>query len=94
MNKELEALEVSKQLKDFVLEFVKNGLHRRFIHGSFDIIEKSLKALEIVKEKEVDVGWLKRASDLYHYNMGMGIKSYGALTPQEYDLLKEVLLWD
>jgi len=57
-----------------------------------DIIESALKALEIIKEKDPDVGWLKRASNLYHYNMGMGIKSYGVLTQEEYDLLKEVLL--
>ena len=43
MSEELETLEVLKQLKDFVLEFVKNGLDRRLIHGSFDIIEKELK---------------------------------------------------
>lgn len=54
--------------------------------------EKKLKALKIIKEKEVDVGWFNRATSLYHYNMGMGIKSYGALSQEEYDLLKEVLL--
>jgi hypothetical protein len=52
MSKELTPLEVSKQLKDFVLEFTKNGLDRRFVIGSFDIIDKQLKALEIIKEKE------------------------------------------
>lgn len=46
MTKELSPLEVSKQLKDFVLEFVKNGLDRRFIRGSFDIIDTALKRLE------------------------------------------------
>ena len=40
-----EALKASKQLKDFVLGFIKNGLDRRFIHGSFEIIETALKAL-------------------------------------------------
>ena len=46
-----EALEVSKQLKDFVLEFIKNDLDRKFINCSFDIIEKNLKVLEIIKEQ-------------------------------------------
>ena len=46
-----EALEVSKQLKDFVLEFIKNDLDRKFINFSFDIIEKNLKALDIIKEQ-------------------------------------------
>ena len=50
-----EALKASKQLKDFVLGFIKNGLHRRFIIGSFEIIENALKALEIIKEKNVDI---------------------------------------
>ena len=45
MSKGLAPLEVSKELKDFVLEFVKNGLDRRFICGSFDLIEKELKRL-------------------------------------------------
>ena len=48
MSEELTPLEVSKQLKDFVLKFVKNGLDRRLIHGSFDTIETSLKRLEII----------------------------------------------
>ena len=46
LNDELTPLEVSKQLKDFVLEFVKNGLDRIFIHGSFATIETELKRLE------------------------------------------------
>lgn len=50
MSKGLEALEVSKQLKDFVLEFIKNGLDRRFIHGSFDIIETELERLEEARD--------------------------------------------
>ena len=53
MTKELDALEVSKQLKDFVLEFVKNGLDRRFIHGSFDIIETALKRLNYIDENRL-----------------------------------------
>lgn len=52
-NKELTPLEVSKQLKDFVLEFVKNGLDRIFIHGSFDIIDKTLKDYEELTSKPV-----------------------------------------
>lgn len=51
MSKELTPLEVSKQLKDFVLEFVKNSLDRRFIIGSFDIIETSLKEKENIENR-------------------------------------------
>ena len=82
MSKGLEALENIKHYDTRV------GLHEK----DYELIEKELKALEIIKERDVDVGWLKRAGNLYHYNMGMGIKSYGALIQEEYDLLKEVLL--
>lgn len=54
-------------------------------------IEKN-RAFEVIKEKDVDVGWLKRAKDLHQYNNGMGINSYKALTQEEYDLFEEVLL--
>ena len=119
MSKELEALEVSKQLKDFVLEFVKNGLDRRFIHGSFDIIEtalkdyerrlklakeyedvnkvgKRLKALEIIKEKKVNVNLLFISEDVNQYNFYINANVFQwetrTLTKEEYDFLKEVLL--
>ena len=54
--------------------------------------EKKLKALEIIKEKEVDVfiflhsGYLETYNDIVEDNR--------KLTQEEYDLLKEVLLWD
>ena len=93
---DLEALEVSKQLKGFVLEFIKNGLYRRFINGSFDIIETALKALNIIKEKNVDIDYIKTC----FYDRKGGFKEYNAyvehdedeeLSQEEYDLLKEVL---
>lgn len=93
---DLEPLEVSKQLKDFVLEFIKNGLDRRFINGSFGIIETALKALKIIKEKNVDIDYIRTC----FYDEKGGFKEYNAyvghdeeyeLTQEEYDLLKEVL---
>lgn len=77
MSKGLEALEVSKELKDFVLEFVKNGLDRRFICGSFDLIEKELKdkedqdrdrALKLIIEKGVDMELFKKCGNAVSYN--------------------------
>lgn len=75
MNKGLTPLEVSKELKDFVLEFVKNGLDRRFICGSFDLIEKELKdkadqdrALKLIIEKGVDMELLKKCGNAVSYN--------------------------
>lgn len=54
MSKELTPLEVLKQLKEFVLEFVNNGLDKMFVQGSFDIIEKELKDYEAYKMYSCD----------------------------------------
>ena len=92
MIKGLAPLEVSKELKDFVLEFVKNGLDRRFICGSFDLIEKELKVLEVIKNKEVQVAIFLLTNSCIGYNMSRGLLGKD-LTEDEYGLLKEVLLW-
>ena len=54
-----------------------------------ETIEKELKALEIIKEKRVDIGWLIRSKNCSKYNLGVGRSQ--ALKKKEYDLLKEVL---
>lgn len=100
MNRELEVL---KQLQDFVLEFVENGLDRIFVNGSFDIIktalgrlnysERKLKVLEIIKEKRIDVDLFIDTSScggLEEYNEYCC--NWAKLTQEEYNLLKEVLL--
>ena len=53
-------------------------------------IEKQLKALEIIKEKSVDVPLLVNCSILEFYNLFA--RSKKELTQEEYVLLKEVLL--
>lgn len=60
--------------------------------GDYDIIEKSLKALEIIKKKKVNVELLHICVSVEEYNME--ILPYGnmPLTQEEYNLLKEVLL--
>lgn len=82
MSKELEALQdLSK------LVFVYGGVQQ------YQVIEKSLKALDIIKEKQVDIHDLliSRAVEQYNsYTHWLGYK--GNLTKEEYDLLKEVLL--
>ena len=52
------------------------------------IIETALKALEIVKEKGLDILEFRYAFSLYEYN---ACKNIGCeeLTQEEYDLLKE-----
>ena len=65
-------------------------------------VAKRLKALEIIKEKRVNVDVVIRAFYLDSaVEEGQGLKYYNCtanheskpLTQEEYDLLKEVLLW-
>lgn len=93
MSKELSLslLEIEKNLKDFVFELEMGKVDEMFINNSFEIIEKSLKALEIIKEKEVNVGLLSRCANAERYNKGICYE-LRYLTQEEYDLLKEVLL--
>jgi len=62
--------------------------------NAFKVVEKSLKALEIIKNKQVDVCELKICIDeyedsLYQYNKRT-IEKF-RLTKEEFNLLKEVL---
>lgn len=56
----------------------------------FSKIEKELKALEIIKEKEVNVYDFKEYESKYEYNKHTK-EEFQELTQEEYDLLKEVL---
>ena len=58
--------------------------------GLFEIIEKELKALEIVKKKQVDVYRLMTCETLATYNLNYAILRKNELRKYEYDLLKEV----
>ena len=88
MSKELEALNRICEHLDLDDEYfyLKNGEKT-----DYKVIEKSLKALEIIKEKGVNVGLLSRCANAERYNKGMCYESR-YLTQEEYDLLKEVLL--
>lgn len=56
--------------------------------------KKKLKALEIIKEKDVHIVWLKESRTLEAYNEELEKRRMHdrLLTHEEYDLLKEVLL--
>lgn len=87
MNKGLEALNTIRHIHDMECGEDES------INKDFDIIEKELKALEIIKNKDVDVEYFKIKKDkgsLEDYN----VRLYDELTQEEYDLLKEVLPWD
>lgn len=57
------------------------------VPNAFKTIEKELKALKIIKEKEVDIKAFNDLQDLQDYNYYCSPE----LTQEEYDLLKEVL---
>lgn len=82
MNKELEAL---NELKYQCVNYQE-------CCDLFDTIETALKALEIIKEKRVNVGALLMSSDCETYNDISYSGEENKLTQEEYDLLKEVLL--
>lgn len=60
------------------------------IDESPEQLAKFKKALEIIKNKKVDVEWLLNTIDRETYNDDLHI----ALTQEEYDFLKEVLTND
>ncbi len=71
------------------LEDIKEFDEMREEHNfEYELIEKELKALQIIKEKLVDVNWLKGCDVLEDYNWVNNCE----LEQEEYDLLKEVLL--
>lgn len=90
MSKALEAL---KRIKNAPTIYVgcASDIYTRY---SFECkeIEKSLKALEIIKEKEVNVFIFLHSGDLETYNDM--VEDNRKLKKEEYDLLKGVLLWD
>lgn len=55
-----------------------------------EIIKKGLKALEIIKEKEVQVAIFLLTNSCIGYNFSRGLLGKD-LEQEEYDLLKEVL---
>lgn len=89
----LSLLEIEKHLKDYVFHFEMGKVDEMFINNSFEIIEKALKALEIIKNKQVNVRYLFQCKSLRQYNFiyeGTN-QSELCLTEEEYDLLKEAL---
>lgn len=102
MNKELTPLEALREITDFldVCFGYKNSCNATRYNASdlylkpfVEQVENSLKALEIIKNKKVDMAILLGSYDLYSYNSGFGyLPQEDELTQEEYDLLKEVLL--
>ena len=72
---------------------IKNDSYKTYEEECFcyEIVGKSLKALEIIKEKRCDIYLLMECERLEHYNENDYLSSDQALTQEEFDLLKEVL---
>ena len=88
MSKGLEALERIKNWELFIdFEIDTNGMEE--FGEEIKIIEKELKAFDIIKQKQVNVKCIMSGWGLGKYN---SYKSHEKLTEEEYDLLREVLL--
>ena len=57
----------------------------------YALIEKELKALEIIKMKNVDIPMVKNCNSVNDYNEWHSQYKEMHLTKEEYDLLKEIL---
>ena len=79
MSKGLEVLQEIKN-KPFSWEKLKDSL---------DIIEKELKALEIIKNKTVDIWLIQNKKSNKEYNSMVDSSRW--LSQEEFDLLKEAL---
>ena len=90
MSKELEALYEIKNGTSYV---VSNEIVNDY-EKEFDILEKELKALEIIKEKTINIVILRCCEILEEYNSIIITKYNGKkhlINEQEFELLKEVL---
>ena len=95
MSKELEALAKIKDKLE-IWDCSEESNWEEYSTGYYEceeelnIIEKSLKALEIIKEKQVEVMGLINSINLnFDYNKIFNL--HPQLTQEEYELLKEVL---
>jgi len=85
--------EVIRQLKNIGEE---KGINELILIDESKVLKmiKSLKALEIIKKKNFDLFYLQDSKDLDMYNDTCdSFRNLCYLTQEEYDLLKEVLMW-
>ena len=85
----MTGLEATKRIKQISDLSYSSNLEHEYVYYLTNIIESELKALEIIKTKYVDIGWLIKSKNCSKYNLGVGESQ--ALKKTEYDLLKEVL---
>ena len=88
MSKGLEAL---KEVNKYLTKYFNRALNRPedtlVKWTEIDIVEKELKALEIIRNKKINLEYLKCCETYEQYKM---VCSYwNEITKEEYDLLKE-----
>jgi len=109
MSKELEALQDLREVKGWNdaefnkrLDIIETALLQlESIRNNYCVCEKDaikkLRALEIIKNKDVAIFLIKRYKTVEEYNNAMdyisknGVDEAEKLTQKEFDLLKEVL---
>ena len=89
MSKELEALEIIKKASTKSSGWMDDPIEYVY-YLEIKTLEKSLKALEIIKKKEVNVFIFLHSGDLETYNDM--VEDNQKLAQEEYNLLRKVLL--
>ena len=90
MSKGLEALK--EIVFNYVQVFKNNENGKQMFMEDVHIIEKELKALEIIRNKGLNTWWFKKFNSYEEYK-NKGCEDLATeLTQEEYDLLKEVRL--
>ena len=92
MTKEQEAFNRISEAMDYADDMA----HSHYEVGDFEIVENALKALEIIKEKRVDIesfytSFIEEDCDYGFYERRYGTYGKYCLTEEEFNLLKEVL---
>ena len=83
------ALKKIEKPKEIVGTTTLDKALEQFLIDNCPEVKKKLKALEIIKTKNVDINWLIRSKNYSKYNLGVGESQ--KLKKREYDLLKEIL---
>lgn len=80
-------------IKERVITYAEEHEHNDRIKPYYEKCRDVIMASEIVKAKEVNIHWLKRACNVIQYNAWVkieSVKGFEELTEEEYDLLKKV----
>ncbi len=93
MSKGLEALAYLMERQDNLEKYGSSGKFSiSKLRLCLETIEKELKALEIIKKKQVDIHNLLESKTYEQYNgLALWLGYKGNLTKEEFELLKEVL---